>query len=179
MDDPKESASSDTEMPEGTPTGRLKSDDLMDFMERWMGIRPPTYLREPMAALENSPEIPLLVGADFSELEARTVAILVGHRGGKLHMKEILEGDFYQGLKPNLVIIDEVSQYPDDGFHIIDSLTSLMNILPEWAPPMKIVKDWSAPIPDLRLPDKKTKQNGRDASYLDLDPTKRHGKRRR
>ena len=140
MDDPKESASSDTEMSEGTPTGRLKSDDLMDFMERWMGIRPPTYLREPMAALENSPEIPLSVKANFSELEARTIARLVGHKDGEMTIHKILEGDFYQGLKPNLDIIDEVSQYPDDGFHIIDSLTSLMDILPERAPPMKIVK---------------------------------------
>lgn len=137
MDDPKESASS----PTGTPTGRIKSDSLIDFMERWMGPTQ-TYLREPMAALENSPEIPVLAGADYAALEARTVAILVGHRGGKMFMKEILEKDFYQGLKPELVIIDEM-------------------------------------VPEVSPEERPVKQNGRDASYLDLDPTKRHGKRRR
>lgn len=150
MDTPKESASS----PTGTPTGRVKSDSLIDFMERWMGPTP-TYLRESMAALENSPEIPIISGMDFGELEARTVAMLVGHRDGKMFMKEILEGDFYQGLKADLIIIDDIAPMvsPD-----------LFELLPE---------------PEARMLDKPVKQNGRDAGYLKLDPTKRHKGRRR
>lgn len=160
MDTPKESASS----PTGTPTGRIKSESLIDFMERWMGPTP-TYLRDSMAALENSPEIPIITGIDYGALEARTVAILVGHRGGKMFMKEILEGDFYQGLKPDLVIIDEISQINEDffsrEFHRGKS---------------QAMRDM---VPEVSREGKPVKQNGRDASYLDLDPTKRHGKRRR
>lgn len=169
MDDPKESASS----PTGTPTGRIKSDSLIDFMERWMGPTP-TYLRDSMAALENSPKIPILTGIDYSHLEARTVAILVGHRGGKTYMKEILEGDFYQGLKADLCIIDEISLIDEKTFgrDLSESHEFQERIYHRLA-------DMPEPSSYKDIPDRKTKQNGRDASYLDLDPTKRHGRRRR
>lgn len=169
MDDSKESASS---KPEGTPTGRIKSDSLIDFIDRWMGPTP-TYLREAMGALENSPEIPVISGMDFGRLEARTVAMLMSNRNGVLHVERILEGDMFRGQKADLCILDEIA--PMIGEDLFEQLFGSDDKLHEY----KLVKDWSEPIPDLRLPDKKTKQNGRDASYLDLDPTKRHGKRRR
>jgi len=159
MDTPKESASS----PTGTPTGRIKSDSLIDFMDRWMGHPTPTYLREPMAVLENSPEIPIISGMDFGELEARTVAMLVGQKDGHLTIHKILEGDFYQGLKADLVIIDDIT--PIIGPELFDLLSD---------------NDFRAlPEPEEREYRKPVKQNGRDASYLALDPTKRHGRRRR
>lgn len=155
MDTPKESASShEATGTHGSPTGRIKSDSLIDFMERWMGPTP-TYLRESMAALENSPEIPIISGMDFGELEARTVAMLVGHKDGHLTIHKILEGDFYQGLKADLVIIDDIAPMVS---------SDLFELLPER---------------EARMVGKPTKQNGRDASYLSLDPTKHHKGRRR
>lgn len=168
MDDSKESASS---KPEGTPTGRIKSDSLIDFMDRWMGPTP-TYLRDSMAALENSPEIPILTGIDYSHLEARTVAILVGHRGGKLWMKEILEGDFFQGLKADLMVIDEIS--------LIDEKTFGRDLSEVHGIQERVYRFLDEPpVPEPRMIEKPVKQNGRDASYLDLDPTKKHRRRRR
>lgn len=172
MDDPKESASSNTEMLKGTPTGRIKSSDLLDFMERWQGNRLPTYLRSAMAALENSPEIPI-IGTDFSALEDRVVAMMVRYKDGRLEVEHILEGDmFIRGQKAELVIIDEISpMIGGDLFRDLDRYSQT------------VIRDYVCgempPAPEPRMLTKPMKQNGKDASYLDLDPTKKHRRRRR
>lgn len=144
-----------SEQPEGTLTGRIKAESIHDFMERWMGNPTPTYLRKPIASLENIPEIPIL-GVDFSEVEARTVAMLVGHRDGQLFVEKILEGDFLRGQKADLIIIDEiVPMISQELFEVLD--------MPEPAE-----TGYHKPV----------KQNGRDASYLALDPTKQHRRNR-
>lgn len=183
MDDSKENASSWPEgfIPaEGTPTGRLKSDDLRSMVDIFCGRRTPTYLREAMAALDNSPEIPI-IGMDFSHLESRTVAILCHMKDGTMYYEPVGLDDPIRGRKATLCIIDEITEVvPADGHDIHDRMFDLFHGLPDRGTEYRLVKDWSEPIPIERCYDEKpTKQNGKDASYLALDPTKNHRRRRR
>lgn len=182
MDDSKENASSWPEgfIPaEGTPTGRLKSNDLLEFMKRWQGSSTPTYLREAMAALENSPEIPILTGVDFSSIESRTIAVLCSMRDGTMHYEPLTLDGKIRGREATMCIIDDIAEIkPSDGLNIHERMFDLFHGLPDYTE-YKLVKDWSEPIPEPRLMDKPLKQNGKDASYLDLDPTKKHRRRRR
>jgi len=120
---------------EGAITGRFKK----PYFPKMMVVgATPRYLQEAMEFLEEYLEIPI-EAMDFSSLEDRVLAHMVYFEGDKIIYQPI---DLYKysGLKPNLVIIDEI-------------------------PPI---------MPADLICKKPVKQNGKDASYLALDPTKKH-----
>lgn len=87
-----------------TLTGRIPSRPPLPYNF------PPTNLREAMAALENAPEIERVLHrtVDFSKIEARTVAYIVGVRGGKtMIVDQLTPEQFYRGHEGDLFIIDE------------------------------------------------------------------------
>jgi hypothetical protein len=161
-----------------TPSGRLKSNDLRDIVKGLFYSRPPTYLREAIAALENYPEIPI-IGTDFSIIESHAIAILCSMRDGTIHYKPINLDDPISGREATMAIIDDITRVePSDGRDIYERMFDLLYNLPAQTE-YKLVKDSSEPIPEPRIVDKPIKQNGKDASYLDFDPTKKHRRGRR
>lgn len=145
-----------TDQDAGTPTGRSNTQDILDFMRHFQSPTP-SYLRGLMEILGEPEKIMdsagnLVVATDFSATEDRVVALMVRSGGNGLSYTPILLHDEIRGKQANICIIDDVDVFEQ---------------------PYKI-----HPEPYDRLPeDKPTKQNGRDASYLALDPTKNIRKR--
>lgn len=72
----------------------------------------PTYVREAIAALENTPAI---VGVDYGKLEQRVMALVMGMGASVIH---ITADTPLQGLKADLIILDEFfSEIPEEGIN--------------------------------------------------------------
>ena len=188
MDTPKESASS--------LTGRLPSQPEMQFLKP---PELPTYLREVMDFLAN--ETATMTGIDFARKSDSMGAMLVRYVDGRMEV-EHLTG--IQGRKADLVIIDDLVS---DGSTIVEDMELLnerlkamdFSMLEMRALALMQPEEYLQPIPkrfkhgffevdydpdEMRRqrtkPDiKKLAKAKKDKSYLALDPTKNHRKRRR
>lgn len=133
-----------------TITGRSKSRLNEEILTRMLeSIRLPRYMRNIVEDLENPPEKPELM--------------LAGVDFGPIESRAVAALISYD----NDGCINIKHIFPEEFY---SGRTVDLIIIDEF---MDI-----EPIEKMHLK-KPVKQNGRDASYLDLDPTKRHGKRRR
>lgn len=158
---------------ERTLTGRFPSRPPLPYNF------PPTNVREAMAVLEDAPETQrgLYMAMDFGPLESRTVAYIVGTRGGKMHIIEQLSMDqMYNGRKVDLSIIDD---YAGDTLTRED-MQRLWDRLPERDLRVELFDEQIRLMPEPAAPieEKLVKQNGRSAAYLKHDKTKKHKRRR-
>lgn len=133
-----------------TVTGRSKSRLNKEIWARMLdNIRLPRYLRDTLKDLENPPE--------------KSEPLLVGVDFGPIESRAVAALVSYDN--EGRMVIKHI--FPEEFY---SGRTANFIIIDEF---MDI-----EPIEKMRF-EKPVKQNGRDASYLDLDPTKRHRKCKR
>jgi len=133
-----------------TVTGRSKSRLNEEILARMMdSMRLPRYVRDTLEDLENPPEKPELLFAGVDFGPIESRAVAA-----------LVSYDSNGQMTIKHIFPEEFYSGRTVDLVIIDDFMDI------------------EPLEKMRF-EKPVKQNGRDASYLDLDPTKRHGKRRR
>lgn len=190
MDTPKESASS--------PTGRLPRDPEIQFLE------PPKYLREIMELLADAQHQAMTItGLDFGRHD-RPAAMLVSYKDGEMHAEFIDMFSEIRGQKADLIIIDDVAEKSPYNLDFSDLEMRALALMSQ-----ETINDAINPlvlggrghaktetmrkmyrgfyhtdeeIARMQKAERKMRmrpKKDRDQSYLALDPTKSHRKRRR
>jgi hypothetical protein len=165
----------------GSPTGRITKDNdfIMEMMKSMQKMPLPRYLRETMAILSESAE-KAIMAVDFSRLEDRTVAVLfsMGPDGVFIH-KEIKLYDGIQGRKATMCIMDDLEPRVADSSTLYEDMAKLFD--KPFYTPKTYVREQIIEHSEMldTIPIKPMKQNGRSASYLALDPTKKNINKRR
>lgn len=168
----------------GSLTGRIEETDIFKMWQRMRHHEaPPSYLREAMGVLPESVEN-ALVGLDFSRLEDQTVAVLCSMGAdGKMKYEEINLYEKIRGRTVTSVILDDLEPTTSDGSDIYECMEHAHALIQNHIGFGKSTHDYTfideASMMPLPPPIKPMKQNGRSASYLDLDPTKKHINKRR
>lgn len=173
---------------EGTITGRLKKPiDMIEFLD---APEIPKYMRDLMRTLEQ--DCINKIGLDFTFRPDRTSVMIIKHMpDGTMQTEFINPNDFgIQGQKADLIIFDdplaqvdyselEMRVLGDNVHHMLGE--GLGHFI--FQGPSRLGKTHQLLYIDeasMVVPKKEPKkQNGKPAAYLDLDPTKRHRRRRR
>ena len=169
----------------GSLTGRFLSKDtfITEMLKSLQMQSPPTYLREAMGVLSESIQNSI-VGLDFSRLEDRTVAVLCSMGDdGKVKYEEIKLYEQIRGHTYTSCIIDDLEPTTSNGTDLYECIEHAHAVIQNFMGLGKSTHDYTfideASMMPLPLPLKPMKQNGRSASYLDMDPTKNTRKRKR
>jgi hypothetical protein len=168
----------------GSPTGRITKDNdfIMEMMKSMQKMPLPRYLRETMAVLSESAE-KAVMAMDFSKLEDRTVALLCrAGPDGVVVFDQIKLYDGIQGRKATMCIMDDLEPRVADGATLYEDIAKLFE-RPFYTPKTYVREQIIEHRELLDLPERlyeePMKQNGRSASYLALDPTKKNINKRR
>jgi len=165
---------------EGTVTGRFKKPNLPEMQF----IKPPELSTHMLEIVETAMrEMRAIVGIDLANHHDSMAAMLIRYVNGQIEVEHI---STIQGIYPDFIVIDELSDIPTPNFaeleiRLLDSLGPCLDktqynhgsFKVDYDPELYRKKIDYVPKNKLR------KQNGKDASYLALDPTKNHRKRRR
>lgn len=156
---------------EVTITGRLPRQPEIQF------LKPPSYLREIMEILAKcQQEVSIITGLDRSSRGDSTGAMFIRYVDGHMEVEHITS---IQGKKADLVIIDDVAEYPDYA----EIEKRMLAMYPSQLLIEGGVRHGKTEVMrELRVKDpvvKKAQKPNKDKGYLALDPTKNHRKRRR